>query len=407
NAYIGMFYVNGYLSNERGYEQIKLKDSLKKDKYYYAEYFVNVGQGSQYGCNNIAMLFTKTAVYVDTAHFPYGVLPANPQIVNYGNPVICDTQNWVKVSGIFKADGGEQYLTLGNFKRDSQTLFKAFQPSGYYGAGYNIDDVSVIPLDSFCLKADAGNDTAITLGDSVFIGSYTNGIDSLKWLSGNTIIDSLRPGFWVKPTTTTTYILQQTVNGCFSADTVVVTVGTVPLKFLKYEVRSTNKISNENNEKQVTNNWVTTNEVNVSHFNIQRSINGKDFTSIGTVKANNIAYNEYSFTDPLTTNHLPFTIYYRIESFDKDGKKQYSTTQQITINPQTTNKVFVYPNPSRDIVNVVGDNIQQIIISTIEGKKVLSSTQKQVSIASLAKGVYIIGIFTTNGSIKNEKLIVQ
>jgi hypothetical protein len=60
--------------------------------------------------------------------------------------------------------------------------------------------------------------------------------------------------------------------------------------------------------KNVAVNWTTANEINVSHFNIQRSSNGKDFINIGKVKANNKNYNEYSFTDPLTTSYLPLTI---------------------------------------------------------------------------------------------------
>ncbi|MFY7963720.1 MAG: hypothetical protein ACOVO1_02380, partial [Chitinophagaceae bacterium] len=225
SAYVVMFYFN-VINN---YFQVKLIDSLKANKYYYAEYYVNLTNISEIACNNQSMLFTKNAVYVDTANNAQ-ILPANPQITNYKNDIIADTVNWVKVSGIFKAQGGEQYLTLGNFRdlvNDTKRII--FQTIGYGGALYYADDVAVYELDSFCLKADAGKDTAITLGDSVFIGSYTNGIDSLKWQIQNTTIDSTRPGFWVKPTTTTTYILQQTVNGCFSADTVVVTVGTVPL----------------------------------------------------------------------------------------------------------------------------------------------------------------------------------
>jgi hypothetical protein len=236
------------------------------------------------------MLFTDSPVYSDPNKLTLNVIPANPQVVNAGNPILGDTLNWVKISGIFKAKGGEKYLTLGNFKLANTAQKITIQITGNYAAAYYVDDVSVYALDSFCLKADAGKDTAITLGDSVFIGSLTNGIDSLKWQIQNTTIDSTRPGFWVHPTVTTSYVLQQVVNGCFSADTVVVTVGTVPLKMLNYELRMMN-------EKQVENRWVTANEVNVSHFNIQRSVNSKDFITIGKVSANNKSYNEYSFID--------------------------------------------------------------------------------------------------------------
>jgi len=65
-------------------------------------------------------------------------------------------------------------------------------------------------------------------------------------------------------------------------------------------------------------NWHTVNEVNVSHFNIQRSSNGKDFTNIGRVNAGS----NYNFIDELKTkDQLLKTIYYKLEIVDKDGSK--------------------------------------------------------------------------------------
>jgi hypothetical protein len=422
NGYLALFYVNGYLSNQRNYVQVKLIDSLKKDRYYSCECYVNRTEGTQYGCNNVAMLLTKTAVKVDIANFPYGVLPANPQIVNYGNPVIADTMNWVKVSGIFKAQGGEQYLTLGNFKYDTQTIFKAFQPSGYYGATYLIDDVSVIPLDSFCLKADAGKDTAITLGDSVFIGSLTNGIDSLKWQIQNTniMIDSTRPGFWVHPLVTTSYVLQQVVNGCFSADTVVVTVGTVPLKFTAYRLQLTENVGQFTSNGGVRggfveNIWQTANEVNVSHFNIQRSVKGKDFISIGRLVANNKSYNEYRYTDDrlqLTENGGLLSIYYRIESVDFDGRKQYSEVRQLTIdNKQSAIKIF--PNPAKDFVTISSNqNIKSLQLTNLYGQVIqeyssINSNSYQIKISTLASGVYWLKTLLKDGTHQTQKLLIE
>ena len=67
--------------------------------------------------NNIDMWVTETAHYTDTIADPLGltIIPANPSVYNYGNPVIKDTQNRVKVSIIYVAQGGEQLITIGNF----------------------------------------------------------------------------------------------------------------------------------------------------------------------------------------------------------------------------------------------------------------------------------------------------
>ena len=321
-------------SGERTYIQVKLKDSLHFGKKYYGEYFVNIPNSLKLACNNIEMLFTNAVIYSDPNRLTFNPIIANAQVVNYGNPIINDTLNWIKVSGIFTAQGGEQYLTLGNFKTDAATSYKVILPSSPYAkASYYIDDVSVIPLDSMCLKADAGRDTTIAVGDSVFIGSYTNGIDTLMWLENGTIKkDSTRPGFWIKPTTISTsfYVLQQTVNGCYSSDTIYINA-VLPLNFISYSV-----ISNavRNLEKSVQNIWTTTNEINVSHYNIQRSTNNKDFTTIGTVKAKNKSSNQYTFYDAPPVEGLG-VVYYRISAVDNDGKKTYSQIKKLsTVNYQ-------------------------------------------------------------------------
>ena len=52
----------------------------------------------------------------------------------------------------------------------------------------------------------------------------------------------------------------------------------LPVKITNYQLRITN-------EKQVKNSWATSSEINTSHFNIQRSIDGKNFETIGKVNS--------------------------------------------------------------------------------------------------------------------------
>lgn len=401
-AYLGLSYLN---NGNQDYIQTKLLDSLITNKKYYAEYFVNLSDACKYGCNNIAMLFTNIIVHADTVNG--SILLANPQITNYSNPIVTDTMGWVKVSGIFKAQGGEQYLTIGNFKNQISTEIKIINPSGSDGAAYYIDDVAVYNLDSFCLKADAGKDAILRLGDSIFIGSYTNGIDTLLWLeNGITPIDSLRPGFWVKPITAGTcfYVLQQTVNGCFSSDTVYLNT-ILPLSFISYHVITTK-------EKFIKNIWQTANEINVSHFNIQRSVNGKDFKSISKQIANNNLNNEYEFTDSTAKFDLENVLYYRIECIDKDGSKQYSTTKQVNINKQKNINIHIYPNPAKDIVTITSNTIIKEIeiinkVGQILQKKKPNLNKQSMNFSLFPKDTYIIKTLLDNGKIEVQQLILQ
>jgi hypothetical protein len=410
SGYIGLTLFN--TSNEfRVYIQSKLIDSLKKNKNYFVEFYANLPNPLQFACNNISALFTKQPIYQDTINDPEGVILANPQVFGFGNPIITDTTNWVKISGIFKAQGQENYITLGNFKANSNTKSKTVNLLNGSYAGYLIDDVSVIPLDSFNLVADAGRDTTITVGDSVFIGSYTNGIDTLQWRNQNTsaVMNTQAPGFWVKPLTHTCYVLTQTVNGYTSSDTVCVTVNPLPLTMVNYKLLMVN-------EKQVMNNWLTANEINVSHYQIQRSVDSRNFETIGTVAAKKFASNEYSFVDELKTNdQYPKTLYYKLESIDKDGKQAYSQVKSINLQPSSFN-INIFPNPTKGIINVtsskgikelklmntVGQLVKQIIVN--------ETNNYQLSLVNptLAKGLYLLQITTTtNEQQYYEKVIIE
>lgn len=63
-------------------------------KYYQCKFWVSLCNPCDITYNKIAMWETKTALYLNTIADPSGlaVITANPQVFNYGNPVIIDTQ---------------------------------------------------------------------------------------------------------------------------------------------------------------------------------------------------------------------------------------------------------------------------------------------------------------------------
>lgn len=158
----------------------------------------------------------------------------------------------------------------------------------------------------------------------------------------------------------------------------------------------------------VVNKWVTANEINVTHFNIQRSSNGIDFYNINKIAAKNESYNEYSFTDvqPLNGKNI-----YRLEVVDKDGKITYSKTLQITLNikPEALN---IYPNPAKNVVNVIGKNIQQISIIDFTGRTLIqqnfnNANNLKLNIENLSKGIYLLKVEDVKGNMQTKKLIVE
>jgi sugar lactone lactonase YvrE len=170
-----------------------------------------------------------------------------------------------------------------------------------------------------------------------------------------------------------------------------VTGGTVPVSITNYELRITN-------EKQVVNSWVGENEINVSHYNIQRITNSKDFATVGTVKAIGSGANSYSFTDNAPANGIN---YYRLQSVDKDGAATYSKVVSCELSV-VSKPIAVYPNPSRDKVTISGNHIASVQVIDNIGRvvKVVSlkdATNPTLSVSVLPAGVYHLRVQTSDG----------
>lgn len=83
--------------------------------------------------------------------------------------------------------------------------------------------------------------------------------------------------------------------------------------------------------------WETASEVDASHFDVLRSIDGVNFTSIGEVDANSEYGNggKYTYTD----QQLPkqSRVYYRLEQYDLSGEKYASKV--VTVQSQVLSSV--------------------------------------------------------------------
>jgi uncharacterized repeat protein (TIGR01451 family) len=182
----------------------------------------------------------------------------------------------------------------------------------------------------------------------------------------------------------------------------------LPVKLLSYDVRLINEATQ--NEKRIMNNWTTENEINASHFNIQRSADGSSFKTVGQVAAKGSS--SYSFEDKLSGSYLQLpVVFYRLQIVDKDGRIEYSPIKEVRLNQLANNSIHIYPNPARDMVTIDCANAKEILITDYLGRIVYRSTvnsqQSTVNTKQLKQGIYLVQVVLENGSIVNEKLIVE
>ncbi len=204
--------------NYREYIQVQLTDTLKNNSCYYVEFYANLYNKLRIGVNNIGAYISQTAVTC-TAPNPLGF---TPQILLPGNPPIIDTVNWVKVSGLYTANGGEQYITIGNLLDDTNTTFQVIDTSSNFDdAYYFIDDVSMYEIKT----TNAGRDTTICHGDSVQLGNGNYETLQYSWQPTTGLSNPNIGSPKASPSVTTTYYLTQTTPCNVLIDTVVVNVG--------------------------------------------------------------------------------------------------------------------------------------------------------------------------------------
>ncbi len=154
NAYSGMVIYTNFITDEDYRETIKTKlnDSLIANKRYCTNFYISLSdyffaQNTSMLLDSIGMLFTNDSIPENTSPILTNGIKVQNSILNL------DTVNWLKIPNTFIANGGEQYLTIGNF--DNVINWSSSAVSDVY---VYIDDVSVCEC-SF--RFSLGNDTTL------------------------------------------------------------------------------------------------------------------------------------------------------------------------------------------------------------------------------------------------------
>lgn len=147
--------------------------------------------------------------------------------------------------------------------------------------------------------------------------------------------------------------------------------------------------------------WGTAAEVNNKGFNVQHSVDGITYKSLGFVnsKGTSVTTANYTF---IHNSPVKGKNYYRLQQVDKDGLHRYSTVQAVTIN-QLQTALSIYPNPvvstisfnrnfaagtTLQIINAVGQVVEQSVFSGNQYKP-----------KTTLKGVYRLAIKTASDTI--------
>ncbi|MCB9169013.1 MAG: gliding motility-associated C-terminal domain-containing protein [Flavobacteriales bacterium] len=209
-GYAGLYTWRTDIPNMREYAEVQLLAPLQAGTCYRVTMYVNMPNDHPYACDGFGAHFSAAAITASNGQ----VLPYAADVENPPGQLITDTVGWTMISGVYTASGGEQYLTIGNFRNDAGTQTLQVNTGTWYttSAYLLVDDVSVEPL---TLDLDLGPDTLLCSTDHLLLDATTPGATYL-WNDGSTGPTLLadHPG---------TYWAQVALGGCSVSDTLVIT----------------------------------------------------------------------------------------------------------------------------------------------------------------------------------------
>lgn len=159
--------------------------------------------------------------------------------------------------------------------------------------------------------------------------------------------------------------------------------------------------------------WDTYSEENFDRAEVQKSVDGKNFKTIGTVKSkgNGISvHNSYVFTDrsPLVSG----TVYYRLKAIDLDNAFSYSKLATAIADCDGVLDMNIYPNPTQGTANVTFKGFKNktecnVILLNVKGEvvkdyKMDPLTNNFLNVNDLPSGVYFLKLIDDSVSLQKK-----
>lgn len=225
-----------------------------------------------------------------------------------------------------------------------------------------------------------------------YTGNYQRSNDDgeSQWYTINT---ALTNGFTITGTVTLSGNFSNSTEGQriqFFFGYTAASAGSLPVTWGDFTAK-------RNNNSSVQLNWETIQEINASHFDVERSEDGARFTKIGSVQAVGTTQNRsnYIFAD---NNASGSVYYYRLAQYDNDGKRTFSAIVKVgnnntkTLFATTGNTVRVqfFEAGAKQIrlMNTNGTLLKQVTVSNM---------QSDLDVTALSKGIYIVQVVDGKG----------
>jgi hypothetical protein len=157
--------------------------------------------------------------------------------------------------------------------------------------------------------------------------------------------------------------------------------------------------------------WSTAEEVNSSYFDIEHSRDAKSWTALGMVKSYGESVTKRDYHYAHTTLSAGIN-YYRLKIVDLDGRFAYSQIRSLR-NDQSVGNMKAYPNPvvnGKLNIDIFGPGSYEAEVYNLSGVRVMQynlGTNRELNVATLDSGMYVLHIKSTNGEVHTRTFVVK
>jgi hypothetical protein len=180
-------------------------------------------------------------------------------------------------------------------------------------------------------------------------------------------------------------------------------MSTLPVTFVNFYV------AKENDNIKIT--WSTANENKNNHFEIERSIDGVNWSTIAVIVGNGNSNSiiKYSYVDKKMNSAV---IYYRIKQVDEDGRAMYTATKSVSGDKSASMQVSV--NSSNNIT-VAFNSVQssvKIKVWTLNGQSLLNQSFNESAyitfkLSTSTRGVYVVQVIDGNQKSESKRIFLN
>ncbi|MFM6926634.1 MAG: T9SS type A sorting domain-containing protein, partial [Ferruginibacter sp.] len=298
---------------------------------------------------------------------------------------------------VSSSDRRKIYVTFSGYSANNKVFMSL--DSGANWINYSGASLPNVPVN--CITYVAGSNDEVYIGTD--FGVFYRNAALSDWVSYNTglpnvVVNDLEIFYPTRKLRAGTY-----GRGVWEVDLVATPLPVEMISFTGHY----NRLTNTNDLI-----WSTSSETNNKYFEIMKSANGIDFTSIGIVNGsgNSSGNRNYAYQDM-----IPFAghNYYRLRQFDVDGHAKNSVIVNIYVKTNAAD-LILYPNPSSSNISVeyeTGFENNVVDIINLQGAVVSDKTRLHqetnrkinIDISQLPAGIYILKLTGKSGEITFSK----